>query len=64
MDCPGCGAANPEDAKFCGSCGNRMDTPRQNDKNKGGGETAWGNFFKWVGIVVVGLFVLGVISGL
>lgn len=63
MECPGCGATNPDDAKFCGSCGNRMDKPQQSN----GGVSAasgWESFFKWVGIVVVGLFVLGVIAGL
>ena len=61
MDCPGCGATNPDDAKFCGSCGNRMDTAKQKDA---AGSSGWDSFFKWVGIVVVGLFVLGLLSGL
>jgi hypothetical protein len=63
MKCPECNADNPATAKFCGSCGSRIEAAEQ-----GGGATTdkstWDNVFKWIGIVVVGLFILGLLSGL
>lgn len=61
MQCSKCGAANPADAKFCGDCGQPIaSTPA---KEKSGG-TSWDDVFKWIGIGVVGLFVLGLLAGM
>jgi len=27
VNCPNCGAANPEGSRFCGRCGNSLETP-------------------------------------
>jgi hypothetical protein len=64
MDCPDCGVSNPDGAKFCGSCGNQMQSQAPPTPNGGGSTSSWDNVFKWIGIVVVGLFILGLLSGL
>ncbi len=60
MKCPECQADNPAAAKFCGACGHGLavETPAAS----GGG--TWDNVFKWIGIGVVGLFVLGLLAGM
>ncbi len=62
MKCPDCGAANPDGAKFCGSCGNQIQAPAP----PGGSEkkSSWDNIFKWIGIFFVGMFVLALLSSL
>ena len=62
MNCPDCGASNPAGAKFCGSCGNQLQAPPA--ASDAGKKSSWDNVFKWIGIVVVGLFVLGMLSSL
>jgi hypothetical protein len=69
MRCPDCGAANPTAAKFCGDCGHRVgadDPPAQpvTQPSFAAGGTAWDGVFKWIGIGVVGLFVLGLLAGM
>lgn len=61
MNCPDCEASNPEGAKFCGSCGNQMQAPQQAGSDS---KSTWDNVFKWIGIAVVGLFILGLLSSL
>ncbi|MEQ8354791.1 MAG: zinc ribbon domain-containing protein [Kiloniellaceae bacterium] len=56
MKCPDCGAANPAKAQFCGGCGKKFEAAS-------GGASTWESVFKWIGIAVVGLFVLGIVSG-
>jgi len=67
MRCPACGAANPTAAKFCGDCGHRIGADDPSDAPAGppvaAGGTAWESVFKWIGIGVVGLFVLGLLAG-
>ena len=58
MKCPDCGAANPAGAKFCGDCGHQIQAP------KAEGGSSWDSVFKWIGIAVVGLFVLGLLSSM
>ena len=62
MYCPKCATENPKDAMFCRQCGAQMSiapatgigtAPKKTDA-----------FFKWVGYIVVGLFVLGILSNL
>lgn len=59
MKCPDCNASNPKDAKFCGACGHALKAPASNEES---GEFTWDNVFKWIGIGVVGLVVLGMLS--
>ncbi|MGF1629752.1 MAG: zinc-ribbon domain-containing protein [Kiloniellaceae bacterium] len=61
MKCPDCGSKNPADAKFCGDCGRKIESA---GKGGGSGGASWENVFKWIGIVVVGLFVLGLLAGM
>lgn len=68
MRCPDCGAANPAAAKFCGDCGHRIgaDEPAAQPVTQppvATGGSSWDSVFKWIGIGVVGLFVLGLIAG-
>lgn len=59
MRCPECGAANPPAAKFCGDCGHRVGADEPVPLVSPSPPTSpWDKFFKWVGIGVVGLFVL------
>jgi hypothetical protein len=67
MNCPDCGARNPADAKFCGDCGHSIaiapppePQPQPPVDPVGFG---WDAVFKWIGIGVVGLFVLGLLAG-
>lgn len=60
MNCADCGAVNPADAKFCGDCGQRIEVAR---KAEGSGSSSWDTVFKWIGMGVVGLFVLGLLAG-
>ncbi len=62
MNCPDCGANNPAGAKFCGSCGNPMQAPPSPEGGGSDNKSSWDSFFKWVGIVVVGMFVLALLS--
>lgn len=62
MNCPNCGAGNPDGAKFCGSCGNQMQAPPA--PGGGGKKSSWDNVFKWIGIFFVGMFVLALLSSL
>lgn len=68
MRCPDCGAANPAAAKFCGDCGHCIgsEDPPNNPVTQppaGPVGSAWDSVFKWIGIGVVGLFVLGLLAG-
>lgn len=68
MRCPDCGGSNPAHAKFCGDCGHRIgaDEPRDEPAAQppvAGGGSGWDAVFKWIGIGVVGLFVLGLLAG-
>ena len=60
MKCPQCQADNPSAAKFCGSCGHSLAVKQATAS----GGTAWDSIFKWIGIGVVGLFVLGLLAGM
>ena len=65
MECSKCGAANPANAKFCGDCGHVMASARNTAPEAGkSGGTSWDSVFKWIGICVVGLFVLGLLAGM
>ena len=61
MKCSDCGAKNPAGAKFCGACGSEITSAQ-----KGGTAvvTPWDNTFKWIGMIVVGIFVLAFLSNL
>jgi len=63
MNCLDCGAVNPNDARFCGDCGHRIEgakeSPRQEKAKQG---TSWDSVFKWIGIVVVVGLVLGMLG--
>jgi len=68
MNCPDCGARNPADAKFCGDCGHRIEADEPARKPPAQPPVAttgvgWDAIFKWIGIGVVGLFVLGLLAG-
>jgi hypothetical protein len=65
MNCPDCGARNPADAKFCGDCGHRIDAdvPAARQPRAQPPGVGWDGIFKWIGIGVVGLFVLGLLAG-
>jgi uncharacterized membrane protein YvbJ len=63
MNCPDCGAVNPDDARFCGDCGQRVkrakEPARQEEAKQG---SSWDSVFKWIGVSVVvgfGLALLG-----
>jgi hypothetical protein len=60
MKCPECQADNPSAAKFCGSCGHGLAVKQA----AASGGTAWDSIFKWIGICVVGLFVLGLLASM
>ena len=72
MRCPDCGGSNPAYAKFCGDCGHRIGAHEPRDEpaaqlpqqplvaTSGFG---WDAVFKWIGVGVVGLFVLGLLAG-
>jgi len=70
MICPDCGATNPAGAHFCGDCGHRIEAappPPQKPVGTvpvGTGGVTWDAVFKWIGIGVVGLFVLGLLAGM
>jgi hypothetical protein len=64
MKCPECQADNPSAAKFCGSCGHGLVVKETPGGKASSGGTAWDSVFKWIGICVVGLFVLGLLAGL
>ena len=49
MYCPHCREGNPDDAKFCGACGQKL---ALNEIGR------VGTIFKWIGIIVVGFLVL------
>ena len=63
MNCLDCGAVNPNDARFCGDCGHRIEgakePPRQEKAKQG---TSWDSVFKCIGIVVVVGLVLGMLG--
>jgi hypothetical protein len=63
MNCLDCGTVNPDDARFCGSCGHPIEgakgPARQEEAKK---DTSWDSFFKWIGIGVVGALVLGLLG--
>lgn len=68
MNCPDCGAANPADARFCGDCGHQIEAAARPPKRKPpppqpSQPFSWDSVFKWIGIGVVGLFVLGLLAG-
>ena len=68
MRCPDCGGSNPAHAKFCGDCGHRIGAEEPRAEPNGQppvavGGSGWDSVFKWIGIGVVGLFVLGLLSG-
>lgn len=60
MKCPECSKSNPASAKFCGSCGHKLEAAQKSGTSSG---TSWDSVFKWIGIGVVGLFFLGILSG-
>ena len=59
MDCPQCGAENPADAKYCGTCGHAIKITQQSGTST---KAKWENVFKWIGIIVVGLIVLAIMG--
>ncbi len=59
MNCPDCGARNPAGAAYCGECGEEI-KPAQETGGSGG--SSWDNTFKWIGMIVVGLFVFGLLT--
>jgi uncharacterized membrane protein YvbJ len=61
MKCSDCGASNPADARFCGDCGHAIEAA---PKAGGAQKSTLENVFKWIGIVVVGLFVLAFFAGM
>ena len=68
MRCPDCGGCNPSHAKFCRECGHRTgaEEPRGEPAVQppvATGGFGWTGLFKWIGLGVAGIFVLGLLAG-
>jgi len=62
MNCLDCGAVNPDDARFCGDCGHRIEGKEPARQEKAKQNTSWDSVFKWIGIIVVAGLVLGMLG--
>lgn len=59
MFCPKCAAENPNEARYCRQCGVQMIKQPQPVSQV---PTKNGEFFKWIGYIVVFLFIMGILS--
>jgi hypothetical protein len=55
MKCPHCSAKNPDGAIFCGDCGKTLVAATPSG-------TSLEDIFKWIGLGVVGLIILGMLQ--
>jgi uncharacterized membrane protein YvbJ len=62
MFCPRCATENPQAAVFCRQCGSKMASAK--DSDTGITTKKVETFFKWIGYIVVGLIVFGMLSNL
>ena len=58
--CPKCAAENPDDARYCRKCGFQIVKAAQPEKQPRSGGID--KFFRWIGYIVVFMFVVAILN--